>query len=189
MAALATIPVAYLAAASMAIGTAGAVMQYKVGQQQASDQAAANAKTAENALTARNYQTQQLQTRAIQERDAASEKIFDTRIQALEGSASAENIALARGVQGNTVDALAREYWAKEGRGETAISKTANNTIQQLAAEQNGTQAQYENRLNSSPLVREPSLAALGLGIGTAVANNAALAVRGAAKSPVKKEE
>lgn len=190
MAVLAAIPAAiaaaapYLTAASMVIGAASAGMSYMAANEQAAAQKKANQATAENALRARNFQVQQLQTRALQESDAASERIFESRLQALEGSASALNIAGARGIQGGTVEALAREYWAKQGRQEEAITRTANNTIQQLAAEQQGVQAQYENRMNSIQPVREPSLWSLGLGIGSALANAGSTYTRSETKNP-----
>lgn len=163
----------YLSAASMVIGGASAVTGYMAQQEQAKAQSAANAQTAQAALDARNHSMQQLQTRGLQERDAASEKLFESRIQAMEGASSAAAMSAAKGMQGTTVDALAREYYAKQGRQEQSITTTANNTLQQLAAEQDAVQAQYESRINATPSVKEPSLWGLGLGIGKSVSDGA----------------
>lgn len=159
----------YLSAASMVIGGASAVTGYMAQSQQAKEQARANAATAESALQARNFQQQQLQTRALQERDAASERIFDSRVEALKGESAVAAAAGASGIQGNTVDALAREYWSASGRNEASIARNASNTVQQLAAESQGSQAQYEGRINAMPVARKPSLWGLGLGITNAV--------------------
>jgi hypothetical protein len=164
----------YLSAASMTIGAASAVTGYMAQSQQAKAQEQANAVTAQNALTARNNQHAQLTARALQERDAASERMFESRVEALEGSSAAEAQSAARGVQGNTIDALAREYYSKQGRAEAAIQRTNSNTLQQLRAENEGAQATYESRLASMPSARRPSLWGLGLGIGSSVAQTAA---------------
>lgn len=179
MAALAAVPALvaaaapYISAASMVIGGASAVTGYMAQREAADAQTASNRATAASALQARNNTVAQLQTRALQERDAASEKMFEARVSALEGASSSSAKAAASGVEGNTVDALAREYWSKEGRTDAAIAKTANNTVAQLQAEQTGAQAQYEARLQSTPSVREPSLWGLGLGIVKGVSDGA----------------
>lgn len=169
----------YIAAASMAIGAASAVSSYVAQGEQAKEQTKANAATAANALQARNANLDQINTRALQERDAAGEKIFESRIQALEGAGTVAARAAGTGVQGSTVEALAREYYAKSGRAEEAITRTENNTVSQLKAEQQGVQAQYEGRLGATPAARPPSLWGLGLGIGTAVASGANGYLRG----------
>jgi hypothetical protein len=175
---------AYISAASMAISAASTVASYQGQQQQARAQARANEAAQESAIRARNSQIQQLQTRALQERDAASERMFETRIQALEGDGAVRAQAAAKGIEGNTVDALAREYWAKQGRAETAVTKTANNTLQQLRAEQEGAEALLQSRFNSMPQVREPSLWGLGLGIGQSIAGGARDLAQAEARNP-----
>ncbi len=177
----------HLSTASMLIGAGSAVAGYLGQRQQAGAQTRANAEAAESALRARNQQAQQIETRAWQERDAASERIFADRIKALEGEGAARAHGAARGIEGTTVDALARDYWARQGRAEAAITKTQNNITQQLAAEAQGAQATYESRVNALPPVSEPSLWGLGLGIGDAAVKAGRDAVLAETRNPAPK--
>lgn len=165
----ATANASLISAASMLIGVGSQVASFIAQQQQARAQERMNQAAAEAAVRARNYENQLITTRQWQERDAAVERMLENRIAGLEAAATARASAASAGVEGNSVDALAAEYFGRAGRAEEAIARSANNVIGQLEAERRAAQARMEGRIMSLPQVRRPSLAGLGLGIAGSI--------------------
>jgi hypothetical protein len=158
-----------ISAASMLIGAGQAVAGFIGQSQQASQQNAMNARAAEDARRARDYENQQITTRQLQERDAAVDRLIENRVAGLEAASRAMASADSAGVEGNSIDSLANEYFSRAGRADEAITRSANNVLGQLEAERRGSQARYEQRIRSLQPAARPSLIGLGLGIASSV--------------------
>lgn len=159
-----------LAASSFAIGAAGAVSKYAAGQQDAAAQLSYQAQERYNAEVARNYEYDQINARQVQEADAAAQSKFDNAIRAQQAVATADASAADNGIEGNSVESVARNFYRQQGRIDASTDKNTQMQIQQLEAEKKGAQARYQQRTNF-PEVRQPSMLGLGLEIAGAGVN------------------
>lgn len=161
------LPPAAMAGASFAIGAAQAVSKYAAGQQDAASQLAYQAQERYNAEVAQNQEYNQIGARQLQERDAAVQAKFDNSIRATKAAATADASAADVGIEGNSVESVARNYYRQQGRVDAATDKNLQMTEQQLQEEKKAANARYRSRTNF-PEVRSPSLLSLGLEIGGA---------------------
>jgi len=163
-------PATAFAGASLAIGTASAVSKHAAGQADASAQLAFQAQERLNAEVARNYEYNQIGSRQIQEADASAQAKFDNSIRAQQAAATANASAADVGIEGNSVESVARNYFRQQGRIDAATEENTQMQIQQLQEEKKGASARYAQRTNF-PEVRRPSMLGLGLEIGGAGVN------------------
>ncbi len=163
-------PSTALAGASLAIGTAQAVTKFAAGQEDAASQRAYQEQARYNAEVARNQTYDQIALRQRQEIDAASQALFDNAVRAIKARATADTGAAEAGVQGNSVESVARNYFMEQGRIDSATEKNTEMSVTQLQEEKKGARSQYVSRTNM-PAVRNPSLIGLGLEIGGAGVN------------------
>lgn len=163
-------PSTALAGASLAIGTAQAVTKFAAGQEDAASQRAYQEQARYNAEVARNQTYDQIALRQRQEIDAASQALFDNALRAIKARATADTSAADAGVQGNSVESVARNYFMEQGRIDSATEKNTEMSVAQLQEEKKGARSQYVSRTNM-PAVRNPSLIGLGLEIGGAGVN------------------
>lgn len=127
------------------IGTAvSGVMQYKDGVEQAEQ----NAEASIDAYHLETYLTGQ---RGQQEQEAASQKVQDIQVKALQDGARAENAAAAGGVEGGAVQAVLADFKRNEGIITDRTKASAAARKNQLQVEQMGMQANAQNRINSVP--------------------------------------
>ncbi|TAJ97151.1 MAG: hypothetical protein EPO41_03935 [Reyranella sp.] len=160
-------PTTAMAGASLAIGTAQAVSKYAAGQEDAASQRAYQAQAKYNAEVARNQTYDQIGMRQQQEIDAASQALFDNSIRAIKARATADAGAADAGVQGNSVESVARNVYMEQGRIDSATERNTKMSVQQLQEEKKQADAQYRSRTNL-PEVRGPSALGLGLEIAGA---------------------
>lgn len=171
-------PVA-MAGASLAISTAASVAKYATEQQ---DFAAGNAyadrelqrqaQERYNAEVVRNYEYNQIGARQLQERDAAVQAMVDNQIRAIKAASTAEASAAESGVEGNSVESVARNFYREEGRIDTATERNLKMSVQQLQEEKKGSDARYRER-TAFPEVRRPTNAPSMLGLGLEIAGGA----------------
>lgn len=156
-------PITMVAAA---LGTAQTVTGY-VGERQAA--AAQNAMVRENQKAAnanlvREYAD--VQTRQIQEEDAAAVQKQDISREARAARATTMAAAGEAGVSGLSVDALLADVYGKEATAKDRISQNSGFTTSNLTREMDGLKAKAQDRINSMPWVTGPSSFAAALKIG-----------------------
>lgn len=149
--------------AAMALGTAQTVMGYAGERQAAATQNAMvreNQKAA-NANLVREYAD--VQTRQIQEEDAAAVQKQDISREARATTMAAAGEA---GVSGLSVDALLADVYGKEATAKDRISQNSGFTTANLTREMDGLKAKAQDRINSMPWATGPSPLAAALKIG-----------------------
>lgn len=156
-------PITMVAAA---LGTAQTVTGY-IGERQAA--AAQNAMVRENQKAAnanlvREYAD--VQTRQIQEEDAAAVQKQDISREARAARATTMAAAGEAGVSGLSVDALLADVYGKEATAKDRISQNSGFTTSNLTREMDGLKAKAQDRINSMPWATGPSPFAAALKIG-----------------------
>ncbi|MCZ7973388.1 hypothetical protein O9X80_02610 [Agrobacterium salinitolerans] len=156
-------PITMVAAA---LGTAQTVTGY-IGERQAA--AAQNAmvrenQRASNANLVREYAD--VQTRQIQEEDAAAVQKQDISREARAARATTMAAAGEAGVSGLSVDALLADVYGKEATAKDRISQNSGFTTSNLTREMDGLKAKAQDRINSMPWATGPSPFAAALKIG-----------------------
>jgi len=149
-----------------ALGTAQTVTGY-IGERQAA--AAQNAMARENQKAAnanlvREYAD--VQTRQIQEEDAAAVQKQDISREARAARATTMAAAGEAGVSGLSVDALLADVYGKEATAKDRISQNSGFTTSNLTREMDGLKAKAQDRINSMPWATGPSPFAAALKIG-----------------------
>lgn len=161
---------AAMAGGQFAIGAAQALFKNGAAQEDAATERAWQAQERYNAELARNYGYDQLGLRQQQEVDEGSQALMDNAIRAVQARATAETAAADAGVQGNSVEAIARDFYRQQGRIDASTVRNTEMTVQQLQAEKQGVRSQYASRTNFKP-VKDPSALGLGLEIAGAGLN------------------
>lgn len=156
--------------ATLAIGAAGAVADYRQG--------VANAET-QNRLYENNkvaalksqFETSAQTINANQQEDKArAEENQQIALQARADRASALVSAGENGVSGLSVSGLLAEFYQKEGDASSRLASEQKAANSQLSAELRGIQAQTDDRINSVQRASKPSKFAAALRIaGTGV--------------------
>ena len=128
--------------------------------------------TIDAALLNFNNQQAQLDLRASEEREAAGQNAFETRLASLRASADA---AVSSGeTAGLSVDALLADFAGAGGRGLQAIDTNLNNRLGQINVDREGSRAQAQSIFNSASVpqirrtINSPSPIGLGLNIAGA---------------------
>jgi hypothetical protein len=172
-------PMLAVAGASFAISAAQAVSKHQASQQDynaqnayADREIARQHQEAYNAEVARNQEFNQIGQRQVQERDAAVQAMVDNQIRAIKAAATAEASAYEHGVEGNSIEAVARNFYREEGRIDASTERNLKMNVNQLQEEKKGSQARYEERA-SFPEVRRPTNAPSMLGLGLEIAGAA----------------
>lgn len=156
-------PITMVAAA---LGTAQTVTGYMGERQAAATQNAMvreNQKAA-NANLVREYAD--VQTRQIQEEDAAAIQKQDISREARAARATTMAAAGEAGVSGLSVDALLADVYGKEATAKDRISQNSGFTTSNLTREMDGLKAKAQDRINSMPWATGPSPLAAALKIG-----------------------
>jgi hypothetical protein len=150
----------WIAIAGLALSTVSAGASY-MGQQEQANQASksqqAQAKyrleVAEQATQNYLRQSNNLAIRAGQEREAAGQRAFNTRVEALKESAANRVSAGEAGVTGISVDSLLADFYGREGRAQQATSANLNNALLSINDQQ---QSAYAEVLGAVNYARQP---------------------------------
>lgn len=156
-------PITMVAAA---LGTAQTVTGY-IGERQAA--AAQNAMVRENQKAANTNLVREyadVQTRQIEEEDAAAVQKQDISRDARAARATTMAAAGEAGVSGLSVDALLADVYGKEATAKDRISQNSGFTTSNLTREMDGLKAKAQDRINSMPWATGPSPFATALKIG-----------------------
>lgn len=142
-----------------ALSVAGAMAEYSAAKDAAAEQ---NAYYEQNRLeaqrAARDTYVHQ-QTRINEEREAASQTMFEDSVKALEARGSAYTSAGEAGVSGLSVDALVGNIFAKEGRQHMATLTNYEMKRDEVRAEMEQTRSNAQARINSVRRASNPSAA------------------------------
>ena len=155
-----------LTLATAAFGIAQTAVGY-IGEKQAAEQQ--NAMVRQNQIAANQNAVREyadIQTRQIQEEDAAAVQKQDVAREARAARASTMAAAGEAGVSGLSVDALLGDVYGKEATAKDRISQNTVFTTQNLTRELDGVKAKAQDRINSMPWARGPSPFAAALKIG-----------------------
>jgi hypothetical protein len=142
------------------------------GQQQARQGAKAQTRMYEannaNANKAVVDAYQQNQTRAFQEKAAASDAIQQRRLEETKQLSTGRVAAGEAGITGLSVDALLAEISGNAGRDVSTVDQNLDWTLDQLSNQQKGAQSQAQSQINSMAPGSKPSgwSAALQIGQG-----------------------
>ncbi|MDR6816270.1 hypothetical protein J2X76_001424 [Neorhizobium sp. 2083] len=153
-----------LMAATLSVAQAG--MEFIGAQQQAKQQ---NAMVRENQRAANENLVREyadVQTRQIQEEDAAAAQKQDLSREARAARATTMAAAGEGGVSGLSVDALLADVYGKEATAKDRISQNTGFTTENLTREMDGLKAKAKDRINSMPWASGPSPFAAALKIG-----------------------
>jgi hypothetical protein len=163
-------PATAMAAARFTIGTAQAIAGYGAKKEDAASLRAHQAQEAYNAEVARNQTWNSLSTRQMQDVEAGSQALFDNTIRAVKARATAETGAAEAGVQGNSIESVARGFYMEQGRIDASTERNVEMSVQQLQEDKKQAESQFRSRTNF-PAIREPSVLDLGLQIGASGVN------------------
>jgi hypothetical protein len=153
--------------ASFAIGAAQGIAKYGAASADADATLKYQAQERYNAEYDRNQKYNQIGLRQQQEVDAASQSLFDNEIRAVKARAVADASAADSGVSGNSVEAVARDVYAQQGRIDASTTRNNKMSVAQLQTEKEAANTQYLSRINQ-PAVKQPSMLGLGLDIAGA---------------------
>jgi hypothetical protein len=111
----------------------------------------------ELAVSSANNQYRQDQTRQLQEQEAASQKLGQSRVEGMEAQSKALTAAGEAGVSGLSVKALLNDFMGQEAKYRESVKTNAGFQVDQLQEEMQGIRASAEGRINSvSRYVKEP---------------------------------
>lgn len=147
-----------LEAAAVGLSALSSASAFAGASQQAADQNALYQSNASASTVALATDYANLGVKSVQERQAASQKKFDTSLDALKARSTAWTAAGEAGVTGLSVDALVGDYFAAEGRQRQAIDTNNQMTQANIRAEMDSAQATAQNRINSVQQARSPSM-------------------------------
>lgn len=157
-----------ISGAAFAISALSTAVGY-VGAQEAADaQNEAYEANRVNALNAFADKQAQMDRRAVQEQEAASNRKFENNLERRAAQATAMVAAGESGVSGLSVEALFNDLGARTARANANIDHNTDYTMQQLEAEKRGQTYQTLDRINSVKRGTEPSLIDAGLRIAAA---------------------
>lgn len=146
-----------IAALPAIIGIATAASGYVAARGEASAQNAYFQRNRQAAVSAAGDRYAALNNKTLQERDAASQELFQKQIDALKTRSTAQAAAGESGVTGLSVDALMGDLLAQQGRQSQAINTNFENQRQGNADEAIATYHNTVGRINSVRQASRPS--------------------------------
>jgi len=121
----------------------------------------------QSAAQSRDLAVQQLNRRAIQEAEMATQQKLETSIRALELRESRKTIGGEAGLGGQTERLKIDKVTAQELRQETAINDRVKGTLQEIEMNKIGVNAKALQRINSMQRGVQPDLLMAGIGIAS----------------------
>jgi len=158
-------------AASFAISAATTVTDYMAQAQQAEQHNAMVKQNQEAAQANLRQEYTAVQTRRIQEEDAAAVEKQAVAKDARAARATAMVSAGESGVSGLTVDALLADIYGKEAEYKDRVTQNTGFTTDNLKAEMKGLQAKAQDRINGIQPMNGPNPLASALKIGASGLN------------------
>lgn len=153
------------------LSAAGSIMNYSA-QQQAHSQSKRDAAINDyNARINFGYQQRDLNTRQVQEQEAAAAKRFDAHLEAQRAKSTATVAAGEGGVTGLSVVQLLGDYDAKAGRYKDRVDQQLEGNIANIESQKKGSAANALDRINSVKVLPKPSFIDAGLRIASAGVN------------------
>ncbi|QRI63447.1 hypothetical protein JQ506_21995 [Shinella sp. PSBB067] len=152
--------------ATAAFGIAQTGLEFIGAQQAAKQQNAMVRENQRNANLNAAREYTDVQTRQIQEEDAAAVQKQDVAREARAARAATMAAAGEAGVSGLSVDALLADVYGKEATAKDRISQNTGFTTTNLTREMDGVKAKAQDRINSMPWASGPSPFAAALKIG-----------------------
>ncbi|WP_322996964.1 hypothetical protein [Castellaniella sp.] len=142
----------------MALSVAGSVAGYSAAKQQADAQNQMYRDNARDANDAAENQYSALQHRALQERNAAGQKLFQSNIDGLKARSEARTSAGEAGVSGLSVNALLGDLWSQQARRDDATMQNFETARDDAYAQMDQVKAGTQSRINSVQRAASPSI-------------------------------
>lgn len=146
-----------LSAASAALSVAGSVAGYSAARSQAAAQNQAYLDNARDANDAAGHQYAALAHRGVEERDAASQKLAQSSIDALKARSTARTAAGEAGVTGLSVEALLGDLVGQQGRRDETIRQNERTAQSDITAQMDMVKANTQSRIASVQRAQKPS--------------------------------
>ena len=159
-------------AASFAISAATTVTDYMAQAEQTEQHNRMVRQNQEAAQANLRQEYTAVQTRQIQEEDAAAVEKQSVSREARGARAAAMVSAGESGVSGLSVDALLADIYGKEAEYKDRVTQNTGFTTQNLTAEMDGLKAKAQDRINSIQPMNGPNPLASALKIGAAGVNS-----------------
>ncbi|KLK93672.1 hypothetical protein AA309_07400 [Microvirga vignae] len=156
---------------SLAIGAASSVAEFAQQSTEADD---ANRRYEANRLAAlQSFEDKQrsMNEQIIQERESAAQERFDVALESRAAQATNDVAAGESGVSGLSIDALARDFAAKEARFSSRMDTQQDWTMTRLEAEKRDQSYEALDRINQAPRAKKSSFLGTGLKIGASAVN------------------
>ncbi len=130
---------------------------YAAASQQADEQNAYYESNRRAAIAAANDKYASINNNTIQEKEAASQKLFEQRIEALRAESKAKVSAGEAGITGLSVDAILGDIQAQQGRRTASIETNFENVKERNVDESVAMYHQTVGRINSVRQASKPS--------------------------------
>jgi hypothetical protein len=148
-----------IAGLQMLTSVAGAGIGFMQQQQQADAQNAYYEQNERAAQQAAIQEYANVQNSGIQQRNADSQKKFETAVQGLRARGTVRESAGSAGVTGLSVDALVADYYGQEGRQQDAINQNYEITKGNIQSQMDAIKSRTTARINSVRTAEDPSFA------------------------------
>lgn len=142
----------------MALSIAGGVAGYQQAKQQADAQNQMYRDNARDANKAAESQYAAIEHRAVQERTATEQKLFESNVDALKARSQARTAAGDAGVTGLSVNALLGDLWSQQSRRDDASIQNYETAQSDAAAQMDQVKSQTQSRINSVQRAKSPSM-------------------------------
>lgn len=150
-----------------ALTIARGVGQFMDANNKAAEQERAYRLNRQRAVQSRDLQVQQLNTRAIQEAEMASQQKLQTAIQALKAREARKTIAGESGLAGQTERLKIQQVTADELRQGTAINDRVKGVLHEIDLKKQGVNATALSRINSLQRGVKPDLLMAGISVAS----------------------
>jgi hypothetical protein len=155
-----------MAAVSVAMTAATTVASYQAQKAQASAQTTQEQTQAQYITENQQSQLRQTQEQEILTNQQAFQKTNANAMATRAAAATALTGAGEAGVSGNSVDALAREYYSRQGAYDQTVEDNRTADINRLQEQMQGINVNAASQINSMPIPTQPSLLSIPMGIG-----------------------
>lgn len=162
--------------------------RYAQSQAQYQSQKRVNKANREEAMKAAAEDYGLLQTRMIQEAEAAAEQKYTLQRRGRQARAKARVAAAAAGVIGNSTDAVVQDFNAKQARVRDSIDQNLGNTMFELNSQMEKVQSRARSRIRGIAAPAAPIAPNSGLNMGLAIGSAALNSTASWANSPAGRQ-
>ena len=158
-----------VASVTLGLGIASALSGVVSQRQQAKAQAEANRQQYNNAVSARNANIAKTDAMALQEKEAAGQKINENNKKAMQAMSTAAATAGENGISGLSVSALLRSLAGERDDYNQSVRTNYDRSMVAINNQRDNATIDANNIIASLPAVKQPDYLGAALKIGSAV--------------------